>query len=63
MTTSNTSTKPTIGFLGLGHMGSLMVERLMEHGYTLSVYDRTKEKTHEVAVQASSIHHAISAIR
>ncbi len=54
MTTSNTSTKPTIGFLGLGHMGSLMVERLMEHGYTLSVYDRTKEKTQEVAQKGAT---------
>ncbi len=54
MTTSNTSTKPTIGFIGLGHMGSLMVERLMEHGYTLSVYDRTKEKTQEVAQKGAT---------
>ncbi len=49
-----TSTKPRIGFLGLGHMGSLMVERLMQHGYTLSVYDRTKEKAQEVAQKGAT---------
>ncbi len=52
MTTN--STKPRIGFLGLGHMGSLMVERLMQHGYTLTVYDRTKEKTQEVVQKGAS---------
>ena len=52
MTTSNT--KPRLGFLGLGHMGSLMVERLMEHGYTLAVYDRTKEKTQEVVQKGAT---------
>ena len=55
MTTSNTSAKPSIGFVGLGHMGSLMVERLMQHGYTLTVYDRTKEKTQEVAQKGASV--------
>ncbi len=52
MTTNNT--KPRIGFLGLGHMGSLMVERLMQHGYTLAVYDRTKEKTQEVVQKGAT---------
>ena len=32
-----------------------MVERLMEHGYTLSVYDRTKEKTQEVAKKGATV--------
>lgn len=53
MTPNNT--KPTIGFIGLGHMGSLMVERLMEHGYTLTVYDRTKEKTRDAAQKGASV--------
>ncbi len=53
--TQNTSEKPRIGLLGLGRMGSLMVERLMEHGYTLAVYDRTKEKTQEVAQKGATV--------
>ena len=41
--------KPTIGFIGMGHMGSHMVPRLMSAGYHLTVYDRTKEKAQAIA--------------
>src|SRR5205085_9442489 len=41
--------KPTIGFIGLGHMGSHMVPRLIEAGYRLTVYDRTREKAQAIA--------------
>jgi 3-hydroxyisobutyrate dehydrogenase len=37
--------KPNIGFIGLGHMGSHMATRLLDAGYPLTVYDRTREKT------------------
>src|SRR4051794_37611267 len=33
-----------IGFVGLGVMGSKMVLRLMEKGYTVTAYNRTKSK-------------------
>ncbi|MBS4210896.1 NAD(P)-dependent oxidoreductase [Neobacillus rhizophilus] len=33
-----------IGFIGIGVMGSRMVKRLLDHGYQVSVYNRTKEK-------------------
>jgi len=33
-----------IGFIGLGHMGSKMVERLLKAGYTVIGNNRTKEK-------------------
>jgi 3-hydroxyisobutyrate dehydrogenase len=36
--------KPSIGFIGMGHMGSHMAHRLLDAGYPLTVYDRTKEK-------------------
>ncbi len=55
MTTHDTANKPRIGFLGLGLMGSLLVERLLQHGYTLAVYDRTKEKTQEVAQKGATV--------
>jgi 3-hydroxyisobutyrate dehydrogenase-like beta-hydroxyacid dehydrogenase len=45
MTTNNSENKPHIGFIGLGNMGNLMVERLLQAGYQMTVYDRTKEKT------------------
>lgn len=34
----------SIGFAGLGLMGSAMANRLLDTGYSLSVYNRTKEK-------------------
>ncbi|HTK06859.1 MAG TPA: NAD(P)-dependent oxidoreductase [Ktedonobacteraceae bacterium] len=49
MTTYNSQGKPGIGFIGLGYMGVLMVQRLVQAGYSVTVYDRTKEKALEVA--------------
>lgn len=34
----------TIGFIGLGNMGSQIVDRLLKAGYTVIGYNRTKEK-------------------
>jgi 3-hydroxyisobutyrate dehydrogenase len=36
--------KMVIGFIGLGVMGSSMVKNLMNGGYTVNIYTRTKEK-------------------
>jgi 3-hydroxyisobutyrate dehydrogenase len=38
------NSKPNIGFIGMGHMGSHMVPRLLHAGYHLTVYDRTAER-------------------
>src|SRR5689334_5435358 len=51
MTIQSSPSKPRIGFIGLGYMGALMVQRLAQAGYTVAVYDRTKEKALEVARQ------------
>ena len=40
--------KRTIGFIGLGHMGSHMASRLIQAGYHLTVYDRTREKAQAI---------------
>jgi 3-hydroxyisobutyrate dehydrogenase len=40
--------KPRIGFIGLGNMGSGMACRLAEAGYPLAVYNRTRSKADEV---------------
>ena len=37
--------RPNIGFIGMGHMGSHIALRLLASGYSLTVYDRTMEKT------------------
>ncbi len=55
MTTNNTKNKPSIGFIGLGNMGNLMVQRLLQADYQLTVYDRTKEKTQEAAQQGAKV--------
>ena len=40
--------KPSIGFIGMGHMGSHMAPRLIAAGYHLTVYDRTREKAQAI---------------
>lgn len=47
--------KPYIGFIGMGSMGSLMTMRLLQAGYPLGVYDRTKEKTHEAVQNGATL--------
>jgi len=44
MNTESNKLKPSIGFIGMGHMGSHMAQRLLDAGYQVTVYDRTEEK-------------------
>ncbi|TMK72572.1 MAG: NAD(P)-dependent oxidoreductase [Actinobacteria bacterium] len=43
------ATKHRIGFIGLGNMGAGMASCLVEAGYDLTVYNRTRAKSEEVA--------------
>ncbi len=45
----------TIGFIGLGVMGSSMASRIMDGGYDLTVYNRTKAKA-DALLALSLIH-------
>jgi 3-hydroxyisobutyrate dehydrogenase len=47
--------KPSIGFIGMGHMGSHMAQRLLDAGYQVTVYDRTKEKAQEVEQRGAQV--------
>ncbi len=47
--TMQEQSKPTISFIGMGHMGSHMAPRLISAGYHLIVYDRTREKAQAIA--------------
>lgn len=38
-----------LGFIGLGRMGFNMVERLLRHNFDVIVYNRTAEKTRQIA--------------
>lgn len=40
--------KETIGFIGTGVMGKSMANHLLEAGYPLHVYTRTKHKANEL---------------
>ena len=44
MNMESNTLKPSIGFIGMGHMGSAMAQRLLDAGYPLTVYDRTPER-------------------
>lgn len=45
--------KPTIGFIGLGVMGLPMATRLLNAGYSLRVYNRTKEKAQSLIAKGT----------
>jgi 3-hydroxyisobutyrate dehydrogenase-like beta-hydroxyacid dehydrogenase len=55
-----TADQVKIGFIGLGNMGSRIAQRLLDHGYRLSAYDRDTAKAEAVAahggVVATNIH-------
>jgi 3-hydroxyisobutyrate dehydrogenase-like beta-hydroxyacid dehydrogenase len=40
----HSSARIRLGFIGMGHMGSHMAQRLLAAGYPLTVYDRTQER-------------------
>jgi 3-hydroxyisobutyrate dehydrogenase-like beta-hydroxyacid dehydrogenase len=40
---SLTNANTRLGFVGIGNMGSRIAKRLLEHGYQLIAYDRTRE--------------------
>ncbi len=42
-----------IGFIGLGRMGSNMVRRLLRDGHQIVAYNRTPEKTREIAAEGA----------
>ena len=44
-----------IGFIGLGRMGANMVRRLVQHNHEVAIYNRTAEKTTELAKEHAGI--------
>src|ERR1700720_4394520 len=44
-----------VGFIGLGNMGSRIAQRLLDHGYQLSVYDRNLEKAEAIAAHGAVV--------
>src|SRR6478735_7555486 len=52
---SSDEAKPQLGFLGMGAMGSRLAARLLQAGYPLTVYDRTRAKTLPLAQLGAGI--------
>jgi 3-hydroxyisobutyrate dehydrogenase-like beta-hydroxyacid dehydrogenase len=50
-----TSDQVKLGFIGLGNMGSRIAQRLLDHGYHLSVYDLDLTKARPMAGQGGGI--------
>jgi 3-hydroxyisobutyrate dehydrogenase-like beta-hydroxyacid dehydrogenase len=44
-----------VGFIGLGNMGSRIAQRLLDHGYQLSVYDRDVVKAEATASRGGTV--------
>ena len=49
-----------IGFIGLGRMGANMVRRLVRDGHEIVVYNRTPEKTTEIATEGATPSYSIA---
>src|ERR1700726_2050034 len=45
----------TIGFIGLGHMGLPMAQRLQSAGFALRVYNRSPEKAKPLVEKGSTV--------
>jgi 3-hydroxyisobutyrate dehydrogenase len=50
-----TADQVKVGFIGLGNMGSRIAQRLLDHGYQLSVYDRNLRKAEAIAAQGGVV--------
>src|SRR5712664_3018587 len=50
-----TADQVKVGFIGLGNMGSRIAQRLLDHGYPLSVYDRDPGKAEAMAAQGAAV--------
>ncbi len=59
---SLTANQSKLGFIGLGNMGSRIAQRLLDHGYTLSVNDRNIATAKTIASQGGIVAKSIQAL-
>jgi 3-hydroxyisobutyrate dehydrogenase len=50
-----TADQVNIGFIGLGNMGGRIAQRLLDHGYQLSLYDRDTARAETVAARGGVV--------
>src|ERR1700730_17029953 len=48
-----------LGFVGLGYMGSRIARRLIDAGYPVGVYNRSREKTRALAERAARVYDSV----
>ena len=48
-------TRMTIGWIGAGRMGSALAQRLLDAGYDVSVYNRTRSKAEPLVAHGAKI--------
>jgi 3-hydroxyisobutyrate dehydrogenase-like beta-hydroxyacid dehydrogenase len=49
------TTQTRLGFIGLGHLGSRIARRLVAAGFPMTVYNRDREKTKELAALGAGV--------
>jgi 3-hydroxyisobutyrate dehydrogenase len=52
----------TLGFIGLGNMGSRIAQRLLDHGYQLAVYDLNNRQTEAIAARGGIVAKSLFAL-
>jgi 3-hydroxyisobutyrate dehydrogenase len=57
---SLTANQTKLGFLGLGNMGSRITQRLLDHGYALSVYDLDPARAEAIAAKGGVVAKSIA---
>src|SRR5215467_210264 len=60
MTMILTGDQAKIGFIGLGNMGSRIVQRLLQHGYHVTAYDSDSAKVEAMAPDGAVVAHSIA---
>ncbi len=51
-----------LGFIGIGNMGSRMARRLLEHGYQLKAYNRSREAAEALVKYGATVADGIAEI-
>lgn len=57
-TSPTTENKPRVGVIGLGAMGSRMAQRLLDAGYPLTVYNRSRERAEPLGQAGATVANA-----
>ena len=62
MATDNGRSRPRLGFIGLGAMGSRMADRLLAAGYDLTVFNRSPERARPLQERGATVAPTPSAV-